>query len=152
MPQPKAWRKSIKLPVKSAFQILSNVPPLPMIYGIIRRRCLRTSSPVYIYETTSKRELATENQQSIRRGWQFSYADGIPPNHVRRRFSWIVAGTKNHDISARELVQEPFKIAIGRDEDEIIRIPVFQNVSVTRVRARPFRRALSEFGKRSLNK
>jgi hypothetical protein len=34
MPQPKAWRKSIKLPVKSAFQILSNVPLLPMIYGI----------------------------------------------------------------------------------------------------------------------
>ncbi len=100
----------------------------------IRRRCLRTWPPVYVFKTTSKRELAAENQQSIRRGWQFSDTDGIPPDHVRRLFSWIVAGTKNHDISARELVQDPFEIAIGRDENEIIRIRVFQDVSVTRTR------------------
>ena len=75
----------------------------------------------------SERNLSVENDQLILRSGQFSDADRITPKHVRGDFRWIVAGMENDNFSARELLQETLKIAVGRDQDEIMRCGVFQN-------------------------
>ena len=81
-----------------------------------------------VRQTISERNLGVENDQLILR--QISDADRITPKHVRRDLGWIIAGKENDDFSARELLQQTLKIAVGRDQDEIVRCGVFQNAPI----------------------
>src|SRR5687768_1479589 len=80
--------------------------------------------------TTSEWKLTVENDQLILRSGQFSDADRITPKDVRRSFGRIIAGTEDDDFSAWELLQQTLKIAVGRDQNEIMRCGVFQNPSI----------------------
>jgi hypothetical protein len=75
----------------------------------------------------SKRKLPVENNQSILRSRQCSDADGITPNDIRRDLGWIITGTKNGNLGARALLQQSLEIAIGQDQDKIMRCGVFQD-------------------------
>jgi hypothetical protein len=63
----------------------------------------------------------------ILRTRHFGDADCIAPKHVRRDLRWIITRTENDDFSCRELLQQTLKIAVGRNQDEIMRRGVLQN-------------------------
>lgn len=67
------------------------------------------------FHSILERDLPVEDDQLNLRSRQFSDTDRITPKDVGRNFGWIIAGMENHDLSARELLQQILKIAISRD-------------------------------------
>jgi hypothetical protein len=91
--------------------------------GAIRSGGVRISTP---------ENLPGEKEQLILGSDQFSDANRITPKHFRGDPGWIIAGTENDDFRARILLQQTLKVAVGRDQDEIVRNGVFQNLSIAR--------------------
>jgi hypothetical protein len=61
-----------------------------------------------------------ENDQIVTGVGQPGYTDRITPNYLGRNISWIIAGTKNDDLGARDLPEQTFEIAVRRDQDEVV--------------------------------
>jgi hypothetical protein len=95
---------------------------------------LSAKGRAYVRRTISERKLPIKNDQLILRSGQLSDADRITPKHVRRNLSWIIAGAEDDDFNARELLQQTLKIAVGRDQNEIMRGGVFQNPPIANTR------------------
>src|SRR6266852_2394879 len=62
--------------------------------------------------------------------WQLSDTDRIAPKHLGRNLGWIIAGTENNDVGPRESAQQPFEIAVCRDQDKVGRTCVFENPEI----------------------
>jgi hypothetical protein len=74
--------------------------------------------------------LLVENDQMILGAGQFSDTDRIAPEHFGRNPSWIITGTENDDLGARDLPQQTFKIAVCRDQDEVVSGGVVRNPAI----------------------
>lgn len=74
--------------------------------------------------------LPVESDQLILQSGPFSDADRIATKHVGRNLGWIIAGTEDDDISVGELLQQTLKIAVPRDQNDIMRGGVLQNPSI----------------------
>jgi hypothetical protein len=62
---------------------------------------------------------------------QLSDTDRIAPKHLGRNISWIIAGTENDDLGARDLLQQTFEIAVCRNQDEVVSGGMVQNAAIT---------------------
>ena len=61
---------------------------------------------------------------------QLSETDRIAPKCLGRNLSWIIAGTENDDLSARDLRHQTFVIAVCRDKDEAAGGGIVQNPAI----------------------
>src|SRR5216684_6381142 len=91
-------------------------------------------------------QLLVENDQMILGTRQLSDTDRIAPKHLGRNIGWIITGTKNDDLGARDLPRQRFEIAVCRNQDEPVSGSVVRNPAIA---ASPFRRALSDSGNKS---
>lgn len=80
------------------------------------------------------RELSLENDHLTVRSGQFSDTNRITPKYVSRDLCWIIARTKNHDLGAWEVLQQTFKVAVRRDQNEVMRSREFQNSPIAKTR------------------
>jgi hypothetical protein len=75
-------------------------------------------------------KLSIEDDQTILGTGQLSDTDRIAPKHLGRNLGWIIAGSENDYIGARDLAQQTPEIAVGRHEDEVRRGRVFENPEI----------------------
>jgi len=81
---------------------------------------------------------------------QLSDTDRIAPKHLGRNPGWIIAGTENNDIGARQSAQQAFEISVCRNQDKVA-AEAYSRILRSPAPASPFRSALSDSGKRSRN-
>lgn len=75
-------------------------------------------------------QLPVENYHVVLGARQLSDTDRIAPKHPGRNISWIIAGTKNDDLGARDLPHQKLEIAVCRDQNEVVSSGVVQNPAI----------------------
>ena len=65
---------------------------------------------------------------------QLSDTDRIAPKQLGRNIGWIIAGTENDDLGARDLLQQTFEIAVCRNQDEVVSGGLVQNAAIAGAR------------------
>jgi hypothetical protein len=62
---------------------------------------------------------------------QLRDTDRIASNHLGRDLGWVITGAENDDLGARDILQQLFEIAVGRDKNEVANSRVFQDSAIT---------------------